>query len=94
MANKLLIGLEGFCEAYLDDIIIFSDAWEEHLSHIRAVLTRVRQANLTLSPKKCHFAVAEIDYLGHHVRLGRLQSRAQKVQVEKFFFQDFGLVGA
>ena len=80
LVNKLLMGLEGFCAAYLDDIIIFSDTWEEHLSHIRAVLTRVREAYLTLSPKKCHFAVAEVDYLGHHVGLGRVQPRAQKVQ--------------
>lgn len=80
LVSKLLMGLEEFCAAYLDDIIIFSNTWEEHLAHIHAVLTRVRSANLTLSPNKCHFAVAEVDYLGHHVGLGRVQPRAQKVQ--------------
>jgi len=69
-----------FCAAYLDDIIIFSGTWEEHLSHLRVVLSRVRAANLTLSPNKCVFAVAEVDYLGHHVGLGRVQPRAKKVQ--------------
>jgi len=76
----LLIGLDTFCAAYLDDIIIFSDTWEEHLSHLRTVLSRIRAANLTLSPTKCCFAVAEVDYLGHHVGLGRVQPRAKKVQ--------------
>jgi len=33
----------------------FSDTWEEHLARIRAVLTRIRSVNLTLSPSKCHF---------------------------------------
>jgi len=50
------------------------------LAHFRAVLTRVRSANLTFSPNKCRFAVAEVDYLGHHVGLGSVQPRAQKVQ--------------
>ena len=102
LVSKLLMGLESFCAAYLDDIIIFSDTWEEHLVHIRAVLTRIRSANLTLSPSKCHFAVAEVDYLGHHIGLGRVQPRAQKVQAlldfpapttRKQLQQFLGLVG-
>ena len=43
-------------------------------------LSRIRAANLTLSPSKCCFVVAEVDYLGHHVGLGRVQPRAKKVQ--------------
>jgi len=31
--SKLLLGLDTFCAAHLDDIIICSDTWEEHLSH-------------------------------------------------------------
>ena len=102
LVTKLLMGLEGFCAAYLDDVLIFSDTWEERLTHIRAVLERVQMANLMLSPKKCHFAVAEVDYLGHHVGLGRVQPRAQKVQAlldfpqpttRKQLQQFLGLVG-
>jgi len=47
---------------------------------LRTVMSRIRAANLTLSPSKCCFAVAEVDYLGHHVGLGRVQPRAKKVQ--------------
>ena len=63
IVTKLLMGLDVFCAAYLDDIIIFSDTWEEHLPHLRIVLSRIRSANLTLRPAKCYFAVAEVDYL-------------------------------
>jgi len=52
LVTKLLMGLDVFCAAYLDDIIIFSDTWEEHLSHLRVVLSRVRAANLTHSANK------------------------------------------
>jgi len=80
LVSKLLLGSDVFCAAYLDDVIILSDTWEEHLSHLRIVLSRIRAANLTLSPSKCCFAVAEVDYLGHQVGLGRVQPRAKKVQ--------------
>jgi len=80
VALYALLGLDVYCAAYLDDIIIFSDTWDEHLSHLRTVLSRIRAANLTSSPSKCCFAVAEVDYLGRHVGLGRVQPRAKKVQ--------------
>lgn len=38
---------------YLDDIIIFGSTFEEELDRLREVLTRLRKANLKLSPKKC-----------------------------------------
>jgi len=43
-------------------------------------LSRIRAANLTPSPSKSCFAVAEVDYLGHHLGLGRVQPRAKKGQ--------------
>ena len=69
LVTKLLMVLDVFCAAYLDDIY----TWEEHLSRLRIVLSRIRSANLKLSPAKCYFAVAKVDYLGHHVGLGRVQ---------------------
>jgi len=49
---KLLQGMDDFSWAYLDDIIIFSNSWDQHAAHIRAVLIRIRNANLTLSRHK------------------------------------------
>jgi len=44
------------------------------------VFLRIRSANVTLSAKKCQFAAAELDYLGHHIGLGRVQPRMKKVE--------------
>jgi len=66
--------------AYLDDIISFSDTWQVHATHLLAVLSRIRSANLTLSAKKCQLAAAELHYLGHHIGLGRVQPRMKKVE--------------
>lgn len=81
LITKVLQGLNEFCDAYLDDVIIFSVAWEEHMSHLRQVLQRIDKANLTLNLSKCVFANAEIDFLGHHIGLNIVQPRRQKVEV-------------
>ncbi len=58
--------LEGlnFCIFYLDDVIVFSDTWEEHMEHIRIIFDRFRKANMKLDPKKCKFCSADIKFLG------------------------------
>jgi len=56
MVNILLSGLNWkSCMAYLDDIIIFSNTFDQHLDHLREVFERLRQQNLKLSPAKCKF---------------------------------------
>ena len=55
------------CLFYLDDIIIFSSTWEEHLARLRQVFERLRHADLKLGAEKCGFAAKEVSYLGHRV---------------------------
>ena len=55
------------CLFYLDDIIVFSSTWEEHLARLRQVFERLRHANLKLRAEKCAFAAKEVSYLGHRV---------------------------
>ena len=50
---------------YIDDVIIFSSTFDEHLQHIEEVFTRLRNAGLKLSPNKCFFAQKKLHYLGH-----------------------------
>ena len=51
--------------AYLDDVLIFSQTFEAHLSHLNQVFSKLRAANLRLNPKKCKITMKEIKYLGH-----------------------------
>ncbi|GFY06605.1 retrovirus-related Pol polyprotein from transposon 17.6 [Trichonephila clavipes] len=53
------------CLVYLDDIIIVGRSFEEHLKNIRRVLQKLKEANLKLSPSKCHLFWREVTYLGH-----------------------------
>ncbi len=65
LVNKVLGKARGiFAEAYLDDIIIYSKSWSEHIEHIRYVLEQLKKAGLTVNPVKCQFGKTEIKYLG------------------------------
>ena len=50
---------------YLDDVIIFSESYEQHLMDIRKVFSLLQRANLKLKLKKCQFMKKSVDYLGH-----------------------------
>ena len=62
-------------------------SWNEHLVHIEAVLGRIREANLTLNLRKCVFANAVVDFLGHCVGLNVVKPRAKKVEALLHFPQ-------
>jgi hypothetical protein len=80
LVNRVLKGLELFTGAFLDDIIIFSDSWSDHLKHIQLVFDRIRAAGLTVKKSKCVFATAEVDFLGHKIGLNKVEPRRQTVQ--------------
>ena len=57
MMDRLIQGFEEFTSAYLDDLLIYSLTWEEHIEHIRQVFQRLKEAGLTAKPRKCQFAM-------------------------------------
>ena len=61
-----------FATSYIDDLVIFSNNWDDHLEHLRAVFTELRRHNLTAKPKKCVFGKRYLEYLGHLIGSGRL----------------------
>ena len=54
-----------FVSVYLDDIIIYSETFQDHLNHLQQVISRLRNAGLKLKPSKCYFNCQEVKYLGH-----------------------------
>jgi len=56
-----------FALVYIDDIIVYSSNFEEHLHDVQLVLKAIAASGLTLSPKKSHIAYKSIDALGHRI---------------------------
>ena len=52
---------------YIDDVLIYSSSWDEHLVHIRGVLEALREAGLTAKPSKCVWGARSLEYLGHEI---------------------------
>ena len=53
LMHHVLRGLEAFCVVYFDDLLIFSETFEDHLKHLDIVFTRLKAANLSLKASKC-----------------------------------------
>jgi transposase InsO family protein len=73
LMDKVLGGLQyDYCLAYLDDIIIASRSFEEHMKHLDEVFSRLRAAKLTVKLEKSSFCRDTVPFLGHIVcREGR-----------------------
>ena len=71
--------LGKICHIYLDDIVIWSDSVEQHTEHIRLVLNALQKVKLYCNPKKCHFYLLEMDFLGHHISACGIEANTSKV---------------
>ena len=68
------------CMVYLDDIVVFSASWENHLATLRKVLSAISKAHLVINLKKCEFAKAKVTYLGHNIGHGMVTPKDSYVQ--------------
>lgn len=64
---------------YLDDIIIVSASFQDHLDRLSEVLERLEQHGLKLKPKKCHLLQKEVLFLGHIVNQHGVQTNPMLV---------------
>ena len=64
---------------YLDDVLVFSSDFEEHLRRLETVFARPRDIGLKLNPEKCRFGAREVHYLGHGVSPGGIATDPDKI---------------
>ena len=80
MMDNLLTGANEYAAAYLDDLVIYSGTWEQHLVHFRNILLCLRKAGLTAKPSKCKLATSQCSYLGHVVGNGEIHPEVDKIK--------------
>ena len=80
MMRKLLDGI-NHAESYIDDLVIYTDSWEQHLAVLQEVLDRLKLHNLTARPSKCFIGFQEINFLGQNVGQGIV--KPQEVKINK-----------
>ena len=50
--------------AYMDDTVIFTLTFDQHMKELIAVFTLLRRSNISLKASKCIFASDKVDFLG------------------------------
>lgn len=69
-----------FCLVYMDDVIIYSKSFDEHLKHLQSVFHALHNANLLLKLEKCKFGLSSIPYLGHIISKDGIQPNPKNVE--------------
>jgi hypothetical protein len=76
---------DTFLKVFVDDLNVHSETWQDHLQHLGAVLSRLREVNLKLNPSKCCFAAGSIVFLGHIVSKEGIWPDPGKIDVVQRF---------
>ena len=74
LMDRVLRPHRAYAAAYIDDIVIHSGSWEDHLERLTAVLQSLRRAGLTANPAKCRLGLEESQLLGPHRGAGLRQT--------------------
>ncbi|XP_068205216.1 uncharacterized protein [Palaemon carinicauda] len=80
--RTLLKGLNNV-ESYIDDLLVHTKSWSEHLETLQELFQRIRNANLTVRPSKCILASETVQFLGHEIQGGTLslqETNISKIQ--------------
>ena len=76
--NQILQGLEGV-ECNIDDVLIYGRTQEERDQRLKAVLSRLNNANVTLNNEKCVVNVQSVAFLGQIVGSDGIKPDPEKI---------------
>lgn len=72
--------LDDFLVVYLDDLLIFSPDPVTHTKHVRLILQRLQEAQLSLKIEKCEFDVQTVNFLGYVITPTHIAMDPEKVE--------------
>ncbi|KAI2647570.1 Retrovirus-related Pol polyprotein from transposon 17.6 [Labeo rohita] len=79
LMNTVLAGLiYKSCAVYLDDIVVASPTFEQHLVDLKEVLARLESAGLSVKLEKCQFCRSELTFLGYSVTTDGVRPNEEK----------------
>ena len=82
--DRVINGL-SLTKAYLDDLVIYSLTWQEHLSHVEQIFLRLKIAGLTIKLKRCQLVMEECTYLGHVIGKGITRPELSKLKAVEIY---------
>ena len=79
----VLTGLNNFPFMYLDDVLVFSETYNDHLHHINMVFEKNQEAGLKIKLSKCQFFKTHLHYLGHRISANGLEPLPERLAAMK-----------
>lgn len=73
--------LGRFVIAYIDDILIFSKSYQEHVNHMKEVLSKLWDNQLYVKGEKCEFHVTTVRFLGYIISQEGVKMGESRVKV-------------
>jgi Reverse transcriptase (RNA-dependent DNA polymerase)/RNase H-like domain found in reverse transcriptase len=80
MSAVLHEALGVYAAVFLDDVVIYSKNFKQHLKHVDRVLQLLERAGLQISPNKCEWFTQEVRYLGQVLSCGGRRPDEKKVE--------------
>jgi hypothetical protein len=77
--SKILQPIRAYTEPFVDDMSVFSMAWDEHLKHLDRFLSTIKESGMTLNLKKCSFAQSKASFVGHVIGSGLIEPDPVKI---------------
>lgn len=68
-----------FCYVYIDDVLVASPNYEQHLIHLKTVFERLHHYGIVLNLEKCNFAKTSVLFLGHNITETGVKPLPEKV---------------
>ena len=82
---KRHLGLGRYCQCFQDDICLYSDSVQEHMTRLEEILVDLQTAGMKVGLKKCHFLRPEVKFLGHIISKSGIRPDPAKVEAMRRF---------
>ena len=79
----VLTGLNNFTFTYLDDVLVFSETYDDHLHHLNTVFKKFQIASLKIKLSKCQFFKTHLHYLDHRISASGMEPLCEKLEAIK-----------
>ena len=79
LMRRVLRNLENV-SFYFDNILVHTKTWDDHISTLKKVISRLREFGLTVKPSKCKFGFKNINYFGFNIGEGEIRPQSVKIR--------------
>ena len=83
MSNIFRDEIFKYIVCYLDDILVYSKSWSDHIKHVRVVMGKLAEVGFRLNMNKCKLGLNEVTFLGMNISEKGIGTNVEKTRAIK-----------